>query len=173
LISIFRIVYELSGEVKPLNHGYCRRNLKADDLAGLSFNQDLSLLTTTAKYPIKKLFRLDINSIQSLPEIERRVMGIRLALNFSPAFHMVWPRWPSQIELESSGGTLRRLLHDLAECCDEKGRTLLYDPQNSSILSGLMVMVNNRVFTGTAINQQDVELHDRDKVSLLYFVSGG
>ena len=100
-------------------------------------------------------------------------MGIRLALNFSPAFHMVWPHWPSQLELESSGGTLRRLLRDLAECCDEKGRTLLYDPQNSSILSGLMVMVNDRVFTGTAINQQDVELHDRDKVSLLYFVSGG
>jgi hypothetical protein len=33
--------------------------------------------------------------------------------------------------------------------------------------------VNNRIFTGTAINQEVVELHDRDKVSLLYFVSGG
>ena len=100
-------------------------------------------------------------------------MGIRLALYFSPAFHMAWPHWPSQIELGPSGGSLRRLLHDLAECCSEKGRTLLHDPQNGSILSGLMLMVNNRVFTGTAINQQDVELHDGDRVSLLYFVSGG
>jgi hypothetical protein len=120
LISIFRIVYELSGEVKPLNRGHCRRNLKADDLAGLSIDQDLSLLTTPVKYPIKKLFRLDVNSIQSLPEIERRVMGIRLALNFSPAFHMVWPHWPSQIELESSGGTLRRLLHDLLNAATKR-----------------------------------------------------
>jgi sulfur carrier protein ThiS len=34
-------------------------------------------------------------------------------------------------------------------------------------------MVNNRVFTGNALNKQVIPLQDRDKVSLLYFVSGG
>jgi sulfur carrier protein ThiS len=34
-------------------------------------------------------------------------------------------------------------------------------------------MVNDRVLTGTALSQQGVELQDGDKVSLLYFISGG
>jgi len=36
-----------------------------------------------------------------------------------------------------------------------------------------MVMINNRVLTGIALNQQVIRLRDGDTVSLLYFVSGG
>jgi hypothetical protein len=37
----------------------------------------------------------------------------------------------------------------------------------------LMVMVNDRVLTGTSLNQGVVELHEKDRVNLMYFISGG
>ena len=50
-------------------------------------------------------------------------------------------------------------------------RLLLED--DDDIKSGLMVMVNEKIYTGTALNQQAVELRDNDKVSLLFYISGG
>jgi sulfur carrier protein ThiS len=52
-------------------------------------------------------------------------------------------------------------------------KPLLFEKGDESILSGLMVMINDRVVTGTSLNQADVRLRGGDRVSLMYFVSGG
>ena len=61
----------------------------------------------------------------------------------------------------------------LSETCEGKIDSLLFEKGEDRILSGLMVMVNDRVFTGTEIDQRFVQLRDDDEVRLLYFVSGG
>jgi hypothetical protein len=60
----------------------------------------------------------------------------------------------------------------LVEEYGEKIRPLLFDNEQG-ILTGLMVMVNDRIFTGSALQSQEVLLQEGDKVSLLYFLSGG
>jgi sulfur carrier protein ThiS len=77
------------------------------------------------------------------------------------------------VEIERDEATIRGLLQHLAGQWGEKIRPLLFDEGGEDVLSGLMVMVNDRTFTGTALKQQTVDLHSGDKVSLLYFVSGG
>jgi hypothetical protein len=77
------------------------------------------------------------------------------------------------VEMEEQEATVKGLLHRLSEIGGEKIKPFLFEKGGESVLPGLMVMVNDRVLTGTALSQQGVELQDRDKVSLLYFISGG
>jgi hypothetical protein len=98
---------------------------------------------------------------------------LKIDVELSPAFELFRLSSPLSVELEEGEATVKSLLHRLGRMGGERGKSLLFEKGEDSVLSGLMVMVNNRIFTGTAINQEVVELHDRDKVSLLYFVSGG
>jgi hypothetical protein len=77
------------------------------------------------------------------------------------------------VEMEEQEATVKSLLHRLAEIGGDKIKPFLFEKGEESVLPGLMVMVNDRVLTGTALSQQGIELQDRDKVSLLYFISGG
>jgi sulfur carrier protein ThiS len=77
------------------------------------------------------------------------------------------------VEMEEQEATVKGLLHRLSEIGGDKIKPFLFEKGGESVLPGLMVMVNDRVLTGTALSQQGVELQDRDKVSLLYFISGG
>jgi hypothetical protein len=77
------------------------------------------------------------------------------------------------VEMEEQEATVTSLLHRLSEIGGDKIKPFLFEKGEESVLPGLMVMVNNRVLTGTALRQQGVELQDGDKVSLLYFISGG
>ena len=76
-------------------------------------------------------------------------------------------------ELGERDASVKGLLHRLAEKGGARIKTLLFEEGEEAVLAGLMVVVNDRVFTGTALNREAVELRDRDKVNLLYFVSGG
>ncbi len=77
------------------------------------------------------------------------------------------------IDLEEREASVKGLLHRLVETGGARIKTLLFEHDEEAVLAGLMVVVNNRVFTGTALNRESVELRDRDRVNLLYFVSGG
>ncbi len=77
------------------------------------------------------------------------------------------------VELEEREASVNGLLHRLVETGGARIKALLFEPDEEAVLAGLMVVVNDRVFTGTALNRESVELRDRDRVSLLYFVSGG
>jgi hypothetical protein len=98
---------------------------------------------------------------------------IRIEVDLSPAFERVLPTSHLSIDLKESEATVNGFLCRLLSEYGEKIRPLLFEREGDSILSGLMVMVNHRTFTGTALNQQEVRLVDKDKVSLLYFISGG
>jgi hypothetical protein len=98
---------------------------------------------------------------------------LKIDVEFSSVFEAVCLSTPLSVEFEEREATVKGLLFRLLKEYGEKIKPLLFEKGKDSILPGLMVMVNDRVFTGTILNQQVVELHDKDKVSLLYFVSGG
>ena len=100
-------------------------------------------------------------------------MTLKIKVELSPVFQTALQSSNVFIELEENEGTVKELLRHLARKTGGKINSLLFEEEGDSILSGLMVMVNNRVFTGTALNEQMILLRDKDKVSLLYFVSGG
>lgn len=100
-------------------------------------------------------------------------MTVHIEVDLSSAFKMALPFSHLSVELKEREASLKSLLHLLFKEYGEKIRPLLFEKEGDSVLSGLMVMVNDQTFTGTALNQQDVRLVDKDKVNLLYFVSGG
>ena len=68
---------------------------------------------------------------------------------------------------------MRDLFERLLREHSGKIRPLLFAQKGDEILSGLMVMINNRTFTGSDLNRQEIRLAEGDKVSLLYYMSGG
>jgi sulfur carrier protein ThiS len=98
---------------------------------------------------------------------------LKIEVEFSPAFQIALQSSHLFIELGEDEGTVHGLLRRLSREYGDKIDSLLFEGGEHVILPGLMVMVNDRVFTGTALNQQVVPLQQGDKVSLLYFVSGG
>ena len=106
-------------------------------------------------------------------EMENKSVPFFIEIDLSPAFQTALPSSHLLIELEENEATVKGLLHRLLKEYGEKIKPFLFEKEGDAILSGLMVMVNDRTFTGSALNQQVVQLMDKDKVSLLYFVSGG
>jgi len=104
---------------------------------------------------------------------QRMFMSLMIEVDLSPVFRSASSLSHLSLELAEEEATVKGLLHRLAGKCGQKMKFLLFEKGEEAVLSGLMVMVNDQTFTGTALNQQDVPLHDMDKVSLLYFVSGG
>ena len=100
-------------------------------------------------------------------------MPFMIEVDLSPAFQAACPLSHLAVELGEEEATVKRLLDCLAGKWGKKMKSLLFEQGEDAVLSGLMVMVNDQAFTGTALNQRKVPLRDRDKVSLLYFVSGG
>jgi sulfur carrier protein ThiS len=100
-------------------------------------------------------------------------VNLRIEVELSSVFQITNLPPKLFVDLEEGEATVKELLRRLSQQWGEKIRPLLFEEGGDAVLSGLMVMVNDRTFTGTALNQQVVELHDKDKVSLLYFVSGG
>jgi sulfur carrier protein ThiS len=98
---------------------------------------------------------------------------LKIEVELSPVFQTAFQSSSVLIDLDEDEGTVKGLLRRLSSESGEKISSLLFEEGEDSILPGLMVMVNNRVFTGTALNEQVIRLRDKDKVSLLYFVSGG
>ena len=100
-------------------------------------------------------------------------MSLKIKVELSPAFQTRLSSENLALYLEEDRSTLKGLLHRLVEEQGEKIRPLLFDEEKGEILPGLMVMVNDRIFTGSALQQQDLHLREGDRVSLLYFLSGG
>jgi len=98
---------------------------------------------------------------------------MKIEIEFSPVFVSVSRSQYLSIELGGSEATVQGALHHLSRAYGERMRTLLFEKGKESILPGLMVLVNDRTYTGVALEQKNVPLMEGDKVSLLYFVSGG
>jgi sulfur carrier protein ThiS len=100
-------------------------------------------------------------------------MSVVVEMDLSPAFQSICPFSHLRVEIVEQEITVKGLLHQLADRWGEKMKALLFEQDGDAVLSGLMVLVNDQTLTGTALNVRDVPLRDGDKVSLLYFVSGG
>jgi sulfur carrier protein ThiS len=98
---------------------------------------------------------------------------LKIDVELSSVFEVAGLSRHLSVEMEEQEATVKRLLHRLCEIGGDKIKPFLFEKGGESVLPGLMVMVNDRVLTGTALSRQVVELQDRDKVSLLYFISGG
>ena len=98
---------------------------------------------------------------------------LKIDLELSSAFEAACGVRHLPFELDEGEATVSTLLRRLCLVHGEKMKPLLFEKGDASILPGLMVMINDRVVTGTGLNQADVRLHDGDRVSLMYFVSGG
>jgi len=100
-------------------------------------------------------------------------MAVRVEMDLSPAFHKAFPSRSFTLEIPDEKASLWNLLRHLASEAGSEGERLLFVKGKEEILPGLMVMVNDRTFTGVELNGKDVLLQDGDRISLLYFVSGG
>lgn len=104
---------------------------------------------------------------------EDELASVKIDVELSPVFQAAHLPSHLTLELEENESTVKGLLFHLLKEYGEKIKPLLFEKGEDSILSGLMIMVNDKTFTGTALNKEIMELRDKDKVSLLYFVSGG
>jgi sulfur carrier protein ThiS len=100
-------------------------------------------------------------------------LDMKIEVEFSPPFQSRLSLERQTLILEESRSTVKDLFDRLAEEHGGKIRPLLFAQKEDEILSGLMVMINNQIYTGSALNQQEIRLEEGDKVSLLYFISGG
>ncbi len=100
-------------------------------------------------------------------------MSVKVEVEFSPVFQSRLSLERQTLILEESQSTVKDLFDRLAKVHGGKIKPLLFTQKEDEILSGLMVMINNQIFTGSALNLKEIRLRDGDKVSLLYFISGG
>ena len=98
---------------------------------------------------------------------------MKIEVEFSPAFQSRLSLERQTLILEEGRSSVKDLFDRLAEEHGGKIRPLLFAQKEDKILSGLMVMINNQIFTGSALNQEEIRLGEGDRVSLLYFMSGG
>jgi len=98
---------------------------------------------------------------------------MKIEVEFSPAFQSRLSLERQILTLAEGRSTVKDLLDRLAQEHGGKIRPLLFGPEENEILSGLVVMVNDRTFTGNALNQKEIRLEEGDRVHLLYFMSGG
>jgi sulfur carrier protein ThiS len=98
---------------------------------------------------------------------------MRIEVHLSPVFRDRLGVPHLSVELEEKDATVSVLLRRLCERFGGKIEALLFEPGSGLVLPGLMVMVNDQVYTGTTVNTEGIELGERDRVTLLYFLSGG
>lgn len=100
-------------------------------------------------------------------------MACKVRVDFSSLFHSAGAPHESSYDLGDEEATVRGLLVRLSGEYGESIRNLLFEKEKETIIPGLMVLVNDKTYTGVGLNQKDVPLLEGDRVSLLYFVSGG
>lgn len=98
---------------------------------------------------------------------------IVIEIRFSIPFSLVVSQSGLKLSLDKGEQTVGRMLARLGRIYKGKVDHLLFDKERHGIFPGLMVKVNERVFTGTALNREDFQLKDQDVVDILFYVSGG
>lgn len=98
---------------------------------------------------------------------------MKIDVELSSVFHTACLLPQLSIELKEGEATVQGLFLRLSQEYGETMRNLFFEKGKESVIPGLMVLVNDQIHTGVALNQKDVPLMEGDKVSLLYFVSGG
>ena len=98
---------------------------------------------------------------------------MKIEVEFSPPFQSRLSLDRQIVTLEEGRSTVKDLFDRLMREHGAKIRPLLFGKKEDEILSGLLVMINDRTYTGSDLNRQEIRLAEGDRVSLLYFMSGG
>lgn len=99
--------------------------------------------------------------------------AVTVKVVFSPVFRAVFHCPERDVVLPKTDASINGLLFQLSKASAGKIDKLVFEKGRGLISTALMVQINDRVYTGTMLNQKTVVLEDRDVVSLLYYVSGG
>jgi len=99
--------------------------------------------------------------------------AITVQIIFSPVFRAYFHCHERKLTMEKENPTVIDLLRQLSIEVAGKIDPLIFEKDAAFISAGLMVQVNDRIYTGTMLNQEPVPLKDQAVVSLLYYVSGG
>jgi len=100
-------------------------------------------------------------------------LNMKIEVEFSPPFQSRLSLERQTVFLEEGRSTVKDLFVGLVREHGGKIKPLLFATKEDEILSGLMVMINLRTFTGSDLNRQEIRLAEGDRVILLYFMSGG
>lgn len=92
---------------------------------------------------------------------------------FSPVFRAYFHCHERNMILEKEKPTVGDLLRKLSRESAGKIDALIFEKDSALISAGLMIQVNQQVYTGTLLNQTTVPLEDGAVITLLYYVSGG
>ena len=99
--------------------------------------------------------------------------AVSVKVIFSPVFRTIFHCRERGIILAKKDASIHSLLSQLSDDSGGKIDKLVFENEREAISAGLMIQVNDRTYTGNALNQRTVSLRDQDVVSLLYFISGG
>ena len=99
--------------------------------------------------------------------------AIQVKVVFSPVFRALLHCRERDLVLDAQRPTVGDLLQQLSREAEGKIAPLMFETGGALISAGLMIQVNDRVYTGNQLNQEPVPLQDRAVVTLLYYVSGG
>ena len=99
--------------------------------------------------------------------------AVTIKVVFSPVFRAIFHCPEHDVVLPKKDASIRGLLFQLSTASAGKIDKLVFEKERALISTGLMVQVNDRTYTGNALNRQSVSLRDQDIVSLLYYISGG
>ncbi len=99
--------------------------------------------------------------------------AVTVRVVFSPVFRAVLQCGGREVALPEADASVRGLLLQLSTDSSGKIDKLVFEKGCQEVSPGLMVQVNDRTYTGNALNREPVWLADGDTVSLLYYISGG
>ena len=99
--------------------------------------------------------------------------AVTVKVVFSPVFRAVFHCPERDVVLPKTDASINGLLFQLSKASAGKIDKLVFEKGRGLISTALMVQVNDRTYSGNALNQQPVPLRDQDIVSLLYYISGG
>ena len=99
--------------------------------------------------------------------------AVTVKVVFSPVFRAIFHHREIDVVLAEREASVSGLLLQLSMASAGKIDKLVFEKKPDLISAALMIQVNDRTYTGNALNRGPVPLGDRDIVSLLYYISGG
>ena len=99
--------------------------------------------------------------------------AVTVKVVFSPVFRAIFHHLEVDVVLPEREASVGGLLIKLSEQSAGRIDKLVFEKKADLISAALMVQVNDRTYTGNALNRGSVPLGNRDIVSLLYYISGG
>lgn len=109
----------------------------------------------------------------SFKEIIKLMQRNKIYVELSNSFYKITKTSFLSILLEEEEMSIKGVLTHLSKKYGEQMEKMLFEKKTGLIIPGLMVLLNGKIHTGVSLNEKDVQLKDGDRVSLLYFVSGG